>query len=430
MSIDLSSPRFFAYPGAAAETIPLAAAAGDLVFYGGGVAAHPERGVPEGIRPFDGYPNHWSQVNRELCSIYGTMDQVLGQAGSDLRQLLKINSFHVHESDVYEALRMRPEIFGEFPPPSTLVLEPELSVRDLRVAVDGIALRSASAFAREALTTSTDSAPMPPHQKIWGKTIYSKAVKGGGFIFTSGRTNNVIGGATDSELRGHHDFPYRGDHAETSCRVVLQYLEDVLASFKADFSKVVKAEIHLNDMTQIAAIERVWREIFGDDPPARIFIPATFPTPYTTLEIELVALDPEGPWDREAIALPAQASERVCEPRAIRAGPYVFFSGLCATDYVNGLAPAARVDPALPFHEDPMHKQVDYVAKMLEEACPGAVPLRCRFMTPELERYGVFLGAWASSMGRIAMPITAFRTPGPLPVPSAAFQLDLVAWAG
>src|SRR5690606_36057757 len=186
-------------------------------------------------------------------------------------------------------------------------------------------------------------------------------------------TNNVIGGATDSELRGHHDFPYRGDHAETSCRVVLQYLEDELASFKTDVSSVVKAEIHLNDMTQIAAIERVWQEIFGDDPPARVFIPATFPTPYTTLEIELVALDPEGPWDREAIALPAQASERVCEPRAIRAGPYVFFSGLCATDYVNGLAPAARVDPALPFHEDPMHKQVDYVASVLEEACPGAV---------------------------------------------------------
>jgi len=430
MANDFPGLRFIPYPGASAEAMPMAALAGDLVFYGGGVAAHPDHGVPEGIQAFEGYPNHWSQINRELDHIYGIMGQVLADAGSDMRHVMKLNAFHVGEADVYEALRMRPEIFGDQPPPSTLVLEPELSVRGLRVAVDGVALKVSSGHARQALTLSTESAPMPPHQKIWGKTIYSKAVKGGGFIFTSGRTNNIIGGANDDRLRRHKDFPYQHDHAEVSCRLVLDYLRDVLASFQADFAHVVKAEIHLNDMTQIAAIERVWRDAFGADPPARVFIPSTFPTPYTTLEIELIALDPEGPWDRQPIPLPRPARERVCEPRAVKAGPYVFFSGLCATDFIDGLASQARVNPGLPFHEDRVHKEMAYIAQVIESAGTGLVPLRCRFMTPDLRRFGPFLEAWKRSMSGAAMPMTTFRTPGPLPIPDTAFQLDLVAWAG
>ena len=57
-------------------------------------------------------------------------------------------------------------------------------MRDARVLVDQIALCRSSEYPREALTDSTEGEPMPPHQRIWGKTIYSKATRGGGFIFT------------------------------------------------------------------------------------------------------------------------------------------------------------------------------------------------------------------------------------------------------
>ena len=170
----MNAPRFIFHPDAENSRTPLAAVAGDLVFYGGGVAAHPELGMPEGIKAFDGYPNHWSQINRELHYLYDVMEKVHQDAGSGLTEILKINSCHTDESDVYEALRLRPAIFGATPPPSTLVLAPELAVKDAKVTVDSIALVSNSSNPREALTQSTENAPMPPHQRIWGDTIYSR----------------------------------------------------------------------------------------------------------------------------------------------------------------------------------------------------------------------------------------------------------------
>lgn len=422
-----TTPQFLYHPEAPESRTPLAAVAGDLVFYGGGMAVHPEDGVPEGIRAFDGYPNHWSQVNRELHYIYDVMKRVHQVAGSDLPQLLKINSCHTDEEDVFEALRLRPVFFGDTPPPSTLVLAPEIPVTGGKVAIDSIALLSNSKHPRHALTQSTENAPMPPHQRIWGDTIYSKATRGGGFIFTSGRTNNVIGGATDKLLKGNPDLPYQNDHAEVSCRLMLDYLLDVLKSYDADFSHVVKAEIHLNDMRQIAAIERVWREAFGDAPPARIFVPSTFPTPYTTIEIELIAIDPEGPWKKQAIPLPSSAMGAFCESLAVKAGPYVFFSGLSATDYANGLAPEAQINPAFPFHECPVHKELAYIKQMLQRQVGDFTPLRAKFMSTHLKDYATFQNAWETTFGR-AVPTTAFRTEGPLPVPDTRFQLDLIGW--
>ncbi|MCA1791950.1 MAG: hypothetical protein LC667_19510, partial [Thioalkalivibrio sp.] len=259
------APEFFWLPGAEGVGAPLVSAAGDLVFHGGGIAAHPLTGVPDGIAALDGYPYHWSRINRELEYIFGALGEALTWAGSELGQVMKINSFHVSPDDVYEALRMRPEVFGAEPPASTLVLVSEIPVRGARVALDVIALRADAK--REALTVSTAGAPMPPHERIWGNVIYSKAVRGGGFIFTSGRTNNVIGAATDSTARGHPDFPYAVDRTTVTCRMILDYLADVLNSFGATLDDTVKAEIHLSDMKQISGIDRVWRELFPQDPP-------------------------------------------------------------------------------------------------------------------------------------------------------------------
>ncbi len=75
---------------------------------------------------------------------------------------------------------------------------------------------------------------------------------------------------------------------------------DVLAHFDAGPEHVVKAEIHLDDPRQIAGIEAAWDELFSDDPPARTFIPATFPT-RSTIEIEFIAVDPKGPLRREVL---------------------------------------------------------------------------------------------------------------------------------
>ena len=145
-------PEFYGHPDADEASIPLAARAGDFVFCAGGVAAHPDNGVPEDITPIEGYPYHWSRVHRELGYIFGTASRVLDAAGSSLRQIMKITSYHTDPVDVFEALRLRRDHFGdEALPPSTLVLVPDLPVRDARVAVDMVALLSDAERPREVL---------------------------------------------------------------------------------------------------------------------------------------------------------------------------------------------------------------------------------------------------------------------------------------
>ena len=417
---------FFAPEG---EAQPLVARAGDLVFTGGGMAVRPGSGVPEGVRPLDGYPNHWSRINRELADVFARLDPLLAAAGSDPGRTLRINCFHTDAQDVYEALRLRPEIFGAEPPASTLVLVPGLPVPGARVAVDLICL--AGTAGREALFASSPGAPMPPHERIWGKRIYAKAVRGGGFIFTAGRTNNVIGGADDATARGLRDLPYAEDRAEVTTRMILSYLRESLASFGAGLADVVKAEIHLSDLSQIAGIERVWRQAFPENPPARIFVPAAFPTTYSTIEIEFIARDPAGGLDREQIGETGAAPALGHEPLAVRAGPYLFFSGLAAQDGVAGLATGARVDPAYPFHDSQPRREAVWLLDALAAATGAAriVPLRRRLMAPDLAVLPQIDAVWRDAFGALP-PGTDFAAPGVLPVPSTSFQLDLVAWSG
>jgi enamine deaminase RidA (YjgF/YER057c/UK114 family) len=295
--------------------------------------------------------------------------------------------------------------------------------------VDTIALAGDCKSPREALFTSTLGAPMPPHERIWGRRIYAKAARGGGFIFTAGRTNNVIGAESDAIVRDNLDLPYNVDRPTATCRMILDYLRASLASLGADLSHVVKADVHLSDLRQIASIDRVWREAFTQAPPARIFIPCAFPTTYTSMEIEFIALDPAGPWDKETIGAPGEPPARGHEPLGCRAGPYLFFSGLSASDGREGLAPEARANPAYPFHEQAVRKETEYVAQRISSLMPitkGRL-LRRRLMAPTLEGLGIIDEAWRDFFGDVP-PTTAFRTPSELPVPATSVQFDLIGW--
>lgn len=413
---------------------PWAIRAGDLVFCAGAMAYDPVWGVPESVLPLPGYPNHWSQINRELTFVYENLGRILKDAGASLPDTLKINSYHCCPEDVYEALRLRGDFFGkDAPPPSTLVLVPELPVRDARVAIDLITLAGDAQRPREALVNSTPNAPMPPHERIWGHRIYSKAVRGGGFIFTSGRTNNVIGAASDQASLGKKDSPYEADRSTVSTALILDYLDDVLASFGAGPEHIAKAEIHINDPRLIAGIDEVWYRRFGNEGPARIVVPADFPTENSIMEIEFIAVDPAGPYRVEQIHAPEVPAHFASEPQAVKAGPYLFLSGMLATDYRHGVAPEGRVDPAFPYHQSAAKRQVAYVLEKVEKICAAAGMglehlVRRKAIYSDLSEMGAAEAAWRARLPE-AIPTTAMRAACDLPVPGCLVLYDLVGYA-
>src|SRR5215207_10024460 len=57
---------------------------------------------------------------------------------------------------------------------------------------------------------------------------------------------------------------------------------------------------------------------------------------------------------------------------AVRAGGWVFASGQMATDYVGGLAPAARSNPGNPYLKDPVELQSWELMRNLSEIFKAA----------------------------------------------------------
>ncbi|TFH43387.1 MAG: RidA family protein [Lysobacterales bacterium] len=346
---------------------------------------------------------------------------------------MKLNTYLRDAEDSFEALRLRKDYFGvETPPPSTLLVAPELPVAGARVATDAVALVEHAVRDRDALVTSTEKAPMPPHERIWGYRIYSKATRGGGFIFTAGRTNNLISTNPDRRSVGHPDYPYRDDKPVVATELILEYLASILDSYGATWRHVVRAEIHINDAHLIAGIDEVWQRYFVDDPPARVFVPVNYPTDYTVIEIELVALDPDGPFSKETITVPGMQAPLGHEPLAVRAGPLLFLSGQCATDWVNGVAPEARVDPNFPYHASATKNQTRYILNNVKRICEAggsslANIVRRRALYVNLADSGPAEAVWREALEDRVPPTTTLGVLDALPVPGCLMQYDLIA---
>ncbi len=111
---------------------------------------------------------------------------------------------------------------------------------------------------------------------------YSQAVRVGNLLFTAGQV------------------PLRPDGTLVEGSIA-QQTEQVMANLKAvltaagtDFSHVAKSTCFLRDMDDFAAFNEVYGKFFGDDAPARSTVQVSRLPKDAAIEVELVALIPEG----------------------------------------------------------------------------------------------------------------------------------------
>lgn len=412
------------------EGLPLAARAGDLVFYGGGIAANPRSGMPATTHPHPEIPYHFSNIRAELRYVYDTMSSVVETAGSSMSQAMKINAYMKNVDDIFNGLGMRKDYFGgETPPPSTMMIVPDLAVPGASVTTDIIALANDASLPRQHIHDETAGAPLPPHESIWGHRIYVKIARGGGFIFTAGLANTA-----EQERSFHHpDFPYSADRSVKGTAAILDYLKSMLSEAGAGLEHVVRAEVYLNDMRHLAGLDESWRSFFPVEPPARIIAPANFPTPTGFCEIEAIAIDPEGPFAKTTVTTQEAPSSFAHEPQAVKAGPYLFLSSQMATDWHSGLAPEARINPGLPNHVSSIKSQVRYILKNVDAICrAGGTSLtnlvRRRVVYRDLNDQGAAEAVWREVLGDRMPPTTTLKASADLPVPECDVAYDLVAY--
>ena len=108
---------------------------------------------------------------------------------------------------------------------------------------------------------------------------YSQGIKGNGFVFVSGQlpVDPAAG-----------EFAAGGIEAQT--RQSLQNVQAILAAAGTTLDQVVKTTVFLQHMTDFAAMNRVYAEVFAKECPARsCFEVAKLPKD-ALVEIEVIAL--------------------------------------------------------------------------------------------------------------------------------------------
>jgi len=111
---------------------------------------------------------------------------------------------------------------------------------------------------------------------------YSPAVKAGDYIFVSGQI--PIDPATNQ--------PMLGDIVDET-RQVLKNIENALAACGATMADVVRCSVYLTNVSDFAAMNGVYAEVFGEAKPARTTIGvAALPLAGAKIEIDAIAYKP------------------------------------------------------------------------------------------------------------------------------------------
>jgi 2-iminobutanoate/2-iminopropanoate deaminase len=120
---------------------------------------------------------------------------------------------------------------------------------------------------KQVIRTSTAPVPISP---------ISQATKAGGFIYTAG----MLGRTPDGVMAA--------GGMEAEARQALENLKAVLAAGGATLADVLRVEVHVADLGEMAVFNQVWREYFPTEPPARLGVQAA--TLAAGARVELMAV--------------------------------------------------------------------------------------------------------------------------------------------
>lgn len=118
---------------------------------------------------------------------------------------------------------------------------------------------------------STDKAPRPVGP-------YSQAVRMGNLIFTAGQ---LASDPKTGELVG--------TTIEDQTRQVLGNVKAILESSGCTLQDVLKVTVYLKRTSDFAGMNVVYKEFFGDKPPARTTVQAEIVNPKALIEVDTVA---------------------------------------------------------------------------------------------------------------------------------------------
>jgi enamine deaminase RidA (YjgF/YER057c/UK114 family) len=398
-----------------------AVTAGDFVFIGGLLPTDYRTGLVDGARPRSALALVDDTLQSQSEYLVRTAETILAHCGATFDSIVRIDQFITDRTAAAPYLRARREQLSMPRRPASTMLEiPGLPVPAAKISADIIA--AAAGVSKKGIFT--DKAPVnfpgAPH-----------GAQAGPFIFVQGQLATDFVAAVVPEA-APTPFPYETT-IERETEYVIKTLGTILENSDSSLEDVVKANVYLTNLSDFAEFERVWGRYFSSAPPARTVIPVSgLVSPNCHVEINVVAVRHGEP--REYFGCGDTSSRApLIESEAVRAGDFLFFSGLIAGDFRRGLAPEAMVPPDAPYFYSAIERQVLFSLNTAKRICADAGTsldqlCRSQIFLRGMRDYYDFTRAWNAILADKQPVVTTVQTPDAGLCPDARVVLDLTAY--
>ncbi len=258
---------------------------------------------------------------------------------------------------------------------------------------------------------------------------YTEAFRIGDFVFAAGQLGSDFKTGIPPEAKVDPAFPYYGSDIKRQTDFILKNLAKTFKAAGTSLDNVVKAQVFMMDLKDFDAFDEVWKQHFKTPPPRTTVGTTGLLVKDTLVEIDLIAYVPKRGLKAEAIqsAAPRPLAHYT---EAVRVGDLVFAAGQLASDFKNGIAPEAKVDPAFPYYGSDIKRQTDYILKNLAKTFKAAGTsldnvVKAQVFMMDLKDFDAFDEVWKQHF-KTPPPRTTVGTTGLL-VKDTLVEIDLIA---
>ncbi len=258
---------------------------------------------------------------------------------------------------------------------------------------------------------------------------YTEASRIGDFVFAAGQLASDFKTGIAPGAKVDPAFPYYGSDIKRQTDFILKNLAKTFKAAGTSLDNVVKAQVFMMDLKDFNAFDEVWKQHFKTPPPRTTVGTTGLLVKDTLVEIDLIAYVPKRGLKAEAIqsAAPRPLAHYT---EAVRVGDLVFAAGQLASDFKNGIAPEAKVDPAFPYYGSDIKRQTDYILKNLAKTFKAAGTsldnvVKAQVFMMDLKDFNAFDEVWKQHF-KTPPPRTTVGTTG-LQVKDTLVEIDLIA---
>lgn len=427
--------------------------AGGWIFVAGQLASDFKTGLAPEARVDPGNPYLSDPMTLQSQYVLANLARTLEAAGADIaRDVVRIYQWFTSPYPTYDEfcegitwprisitpyLRTRDEFIHEHRPASTGMGVRQLLVRGTELEVDMIAVEP-----RPGVTKQSFSAPDGVPSPLAG---YSPAIRYGDWVFLAGeipvdwqgnfmRSEDMgIPSGLAPEARVNPYFWY-GSSIEAQTEYVLQKLEKIAQAAGSSLDRCVKATVYIGHPMEFHGMDRVWKQWFPKNPPARVVIPYMgLGGMGSRIEIAMKLLANDSQLKIEPVETSDAPEPMGHEPQAVKAGDFLFFSTQLARDSKGVLPPELARNPEFPYYGQPARDQMRYILKNVAAICQAAgtsLENICRRQAfhDDFTWFAESMAEWHAHFPKDPPASTTIEVGGPLLTPGSHVLLDLIGY--